>query len=197
MPCMTKERARRQPSPAGPPPGEAQLREAALAHLARFAATELGLRRVLERRVDRWARRAEAEGQDISPAARARSLAAQVARQMVALGAVDDAAFAAARARRLTKAGRSRRAIAAHLAGKGVAREVAASVLPEEELDAALAQCRRRRIGPFAPGPMEREARLKAMGALARAGFGRDVAEAALDMEPAEAEERLMRLRQG
>jgi len=110
---------------------------------------------------------------------------------------VDDAAFAAARARRLAKAGRSRLAIAAHLAGKGVAKEVAAAVLPEEELDAALAQCRRRRIGPFARAPMEREARLKALGALARAGFGRDVAEAALDMAPAEAEERLIQLRQG
>jgi regulatory protein len=194
---MTKERPKRQPIPAGPPPGEARLREAALAHLARFAATEMGLRRVLERRVDRWARRAEAEGQDIAAAAGARALAAQVARQMVALGAVDDAAFAAARARRLAKAGRSRMAIAAHLAGKGVAREVAAAVLPEEELDAALAQCRRRRIGPFARAPTEREARLKALGALARAGFGREVAERALDMAPEEAEERLIRLRQG
>ena len=194
---MTKEKARRQPIPAGPPPDEAKLREAALVHLARFAATEVGLRRVLERKVDRWARRAEAEGLDTTLAAGARALAAQVARQMVTLGAVDDAAFAIARARRLAKAGRSRRAIAAHLAGKGVAREVAAAALPEEELDAALAQCRRRRIGPFAPAPMEREARLKAMGALARAGFGRDVAEAALDMVPEEAEERLFRLKQG
>ncbi|MCA3425779.1 MAG: recombinase RecA, partial [Roseomonas sp.] len=48
---------------AGPPPNAARLREAALAHLARFAATEAGLRRVLERRVARWARAAEAEGQ--------------------------------------------------------------------------------------------------------------------------------------
>jgi regulatory protein len=194
---MTKERPRRQPIPAGPPPGEGRLREAALAYLARFSATEMGLRRVLERRVDRWARRAEAEGQDISGAAAARALAAQVARQMVALGVVDDAAFAAARAQRLARGGRSRRAIAAHLAGKGVAREVAAGVLPEEELDAALAQCRRRRIGPFARAPMEREARLKALGALGRAGFAREVAERALDMAPEEAEERLFRLRHG
>src|SRR5215218_4105656 len=47
---------------AGPPPTEAALHQAALAHLARFAASEAGLRRVLERRVDRWARRAEVEG---------------------------------------------------------------------------------------------------------------------------------------
>ncbi|MCO6415240.1 RecX family transcriptional regulator, partial [Siccirubricoccus sp. KC 17139] len=120
----------RAPKPAGKAPDEAALREAALAHLARFAATEAGLRRVLQRRVDRWAKRAQAEGQDpsiIAPAAAtARALAAQVAQRMASAGAVDDAAFAESRARRLARSGRSRRAIAAHLAGKGVAREVAA-----------------------------------------------------------------------
>ncbi|MCO6415241.1 RecX family transcriptional regulator, partial [Siccirubricoccus sp. KC 17139] len=99
--------------------------------------------------------------------------------------------------RRLARSGRSRRAIAAHLAGKGVAREVAAAALPdaEAELDAALAQCRRRRIGPFARGA--EMPRLKALAALARAGFGREVAERALDMEPAAAEERLLAHRAG
>ena len=86
---------------------------------------------MLQRKVDRWARRAEAEGADTGVAAAAKAMAAQVARQMVATGVVDDAAFAEARARRLVRAGRSRRAIAAHLAGKGVARDTAAAVLPE------------------------------------------------------------------
>lgn len=193
------ERRQRTPISAGPAPTEARLRDAALAHLARFAATEAGLRQVLQRRVDRWARRAEAEGADTSGAAAARAAAARVAQAMVAAGVVDDAAFAAARARRLNRAGRSRQAIAAHLAGKGVAREAAAAALPEDagaELDAALARCRRRRIGPFAAEPMSREVRLKALAALARAGFGRDVAEAALDTPPGEAADRLARRRQ-
>ena len=58
---MPKDEKRRSaaPRPAGPAPSTASLRETALAHLARFAATEVGLKRVLERRVDRWARRAE------------------------------------------------------------------------------------------------------------------------------------------
>ncbi|WP_149539789.1 RecX family transcriptional regulator [Siccirubricoccus phaeus] len=191
----------RAPKPAGPAPDEAALREAALAHLARFAATEAGLRRVLQRRVDRWAQRAAAEGQDpeaIAPAAAAsRALAGAVARRLASAGAVDDAAFAEARARRLARSGRSRRAIAAHLAGKGVAQAVAAAALPDAaaELDAALAQCRRRRIGPFARG--EAEPRLKALAALARAGFGREAAEAALDMAPEEAEARLLVRRGG
>ncbi len=200
----------RKPIPAGPAPTEARLREAALAHLARFAATEAGLRRVLQRRVDRWARRAEAESLDAAAAGPARALAATVARHMAATGVVDDAAFAEARARRLARGGRSRRAIAAHLAAKGVGREAAAAALPEAaasgrrevELDAALVHCRRRRTGPFASAaaagePMPPEARQKALAALARAGFGRDVAEAALDMPPDEATDRLLRFRQG
>lgn len=162
------------------------------------------MRQVLQRRVDRWAQRALAEGGAAEPigAARAtaRALAATVAQAMVQAGAVDDAAFAASRARRLARGGRSRRVIAAHLGAKGVAREVAAAALPEgeaNELAAALAQCRRRRVGPFARGAMDPAARLKALAALARAGFARDVAEAALDMPAEEAETRLIALRQG
>jgi regulatory protein len=191
------------PAPPGPVPTEALLREAALNHLARFSATEAGLRRVLERRVDRWARRSEAAGEPpetIAPrAAEAKRHAAAVARKLAEGGAVDDAAFAAARVRRLSRGGRSRRAIAAHLAAKGVRRDAADAALPEgedAELDAALAFCRRRRTGPFAPGPLPPEARLKALAALARAGFPRGVAERALDTAPEDAEARLVALRQ-
>jgi regulatory protein len=189
------------PRPAGHPPDAARLRDAATAHLARFAATEAGLRRVLQRRVDRWARAAEAEGQpDVAPrAAAAKAAAAEVAQRMVAQGTVDDAAFAESRARRLLRTGRSRRAALAHLREKGVDAETAAAALPEgeeAELAAALAFCRRRRIGPFGASDATPEARLKALAALARAGFGRDVAGRALRMEPEEAETRLIEARQ-
>lgn len=194
-----EQRSPRRPRPAGPPPDQAALQAAALAHLARFAATEAGLRRVLERRIDRWARRAVEEGQaqeSIDPlAAGARQAAAEVARRLAASGVVDDAGFAAARARRLARAGRSRRAIAAHLAAKGVAAETLRAALPEEaeaaELDAALAWCRRRRVGPFAGAAMAPEARQRALAAMARGGFARGIAEAALDMGPEAAAERL------
>lgn len=197
---MAQERRRREPRPAGGPPDAAKLAEAAVAHLARFAATEVGLRRVLARRVDRWARAAEAEGQaDVAPrAAAARRAAAEVAARMVAQGAVDDAAFAESRARRLMRAGRSRRATLAHLAGKGVDAETAAEALPEEEgaeLDAALAFCRRRRIGPFAVEEADVEGRRKWLAALARGGFGGGVARQALAMEPEAAEDRLIAVR--
>ncbi|MGG5817745.1 RecX family transcriptional regulator [Falsiroseomonas sp. HW251] len=200
---MRRDRSgqRHAPGPAGPPPDAARLREAALAHLARFAATEAGLRRVLARRVDRWARAAEAEGQEevAGRAAAAKAAAAEVAKRMVTEGAVDDAAFAASRARRLLRTGRSPRAALAHLREKGVDADTAAAALPgdaEAELAAAVAFCRRRRIGPFGTADATPEAMLKALGALARAGYGRDVASRALRMDPDEAEARLIAARQ-
>ena len=132
---MARERRRAGPRPAGPPPDEQRLGEAAVAHLARFAATEAGLRRVLLRRVDRWARAAEAEGrEDVArQAAAAKAAAAAVARRMAAQGTVDDAAFAESRARRLLRTGRSRRAALAHLREKGVDAGTAAAAMPEGE----------------------------------------------------------------
>ncbi len=193
--------SRKRERPAGKAPSEARLHEAALAHLARFAATEAGLARVLTRRVDRWARRAEAEGQDheqvLAAAGTARMAAQQVARKLAGSGVVDDAAFAASRARRLARGGRSRRAIAAHLSAKGVAGEVAQAVLPDDELGAALMLCRRRRFGPFAREEMTPEVRLKALAAMARAGFAHGVATTALGMEPEAAEDRVRALRDG
>ena len=198
---MSREK-RKERRPAGAPPDRSRLTEAAGAHLARFAATEAGLRRVLQRRVDRWARTAENEGQpDVAPrAAAAKRDAAEVARAMVAAGAVDDAAFAESRARRLLRTGRSRRATLAHLAGKGVAAEVAAGAVPEGEeveLAAALAFCRRRRIGPFGTPAPDPEARRKHLAALARAGFGHAIADRALRLDPEEAETRLIEARRG
>ncbi len=189
--------------PAARAPDEAALHEAALAYLARFAATEAGLRRVLARRVARWARTAhtEPEAEPIAEVTRAarRAIDAVVAR-LVAAGAVDDAAFAAARARRLTRAGKSRLAAAAHLAAKGVDPATAAAALGsdnEAELGAALALAARRRIGPFRTGGTPDAAgMLRELGVLARAGFPRDIAQRALRLDGAEAEARLAALRQ-
>jgi regulatory protein len=185
--------------PAGPPPNAARLREAALAHLARFAATEAGLRRVLERRIARWSRAAEAEGQSreaiAASTAALNAEIATIAKSLVAAGAVNDAAFAESRARRLARSGHSRRAIAAHLAAKGIETETAAAALPEgeeTELLAALAFCRRRRIGPFVRVTPDATARMKALAALARGGFAQGVARRALAMEPDQAEEMLL-----
>lgn len=194
--------------PAGPAPSEAALRDAALAHLARFAATEAGLTRVLDRRVDRWVRRAERDGMPGEDAAVAaavsRALARAVASALAGAGAVDDRAFAEARGRSLARAGRSRRATLAHLAAKGVPKELAQAVLPEPEMElgSALAYARRRRMGPFRIVPMPEDAteasdlRRRELASLARAGFPAETASQALRMAPDEAEALVARLRQ-
>jgi regulatory protein len=153
----------------------------------------------LERRIARWARAAEAEGQAreaiAASAAALNGEIASIAQSLVAAGAVNDAAFAESRARRLARSGHSRRAIAAHLAAKGIETETAAAALPEgeeTELLAALAFCRRRRVGPFARVVADATARMKALAALARGGFAQGVARRALVMDPAEAEEILL-----
>lgn len=192
----------RRPAPsAGPAPTAATLRERALAHLARYAATEAGLARVLARGVDRWARRALADAADpdhvTAQAASARAAVRGVVAQLAAAGAVSDAAFAESRARSLLRGGRSRRAVAAHLAAKGVGAETTKAALEGGEIDelsAALVLARRRRIGPFRDGDEDRK---RELAMLARAGFSQDVANQALRMEREEAEAMVLRLRQG
>lgn len=178
---------------------DAALHEAALAHLARFSATEAGLRRVLANRIRRWAREAGQAGRDVeeiaAEAARASEAASRIARRLVEAGAVDDAAFAASRARRLRGSGRSGRATLAHLLQKGIAPPLAAAALEGEEvpdeMHACLVACRRRRIGPFAVTPPDPDTRRKWLATLARAGFGGEVARRALAMSRDEAVERL------
>lgn len=199
-----------------PPPQRASLREAALAHLARFGTTRQGLEQVLLRRLARWAQKAMREG-DCAEAvaeqvAALHPVVAGVVEDMVRLGAVDDAVFARSRVRRLVRSGRSGRAVQAHLAAKGVtpavrdeALDMAVGTLTpaERELCAALVLARKRRLGPFCveqADPDESEVsgmarQNRALGVFARAGFARDVAQRVLEMQTEEAEDWMDRLR--
>lgn len=181
-----------------PPPDEATLHDAALAYLARYAASEAGLRAVLERRIERWARTVEDRDTVAELVAAARQAARTVVSRLAAAGAVSDAAFAESKARSLVRAGRSRRAVAAQLAAKGIGAELARAAVPDDaetELAAALVLARKRRIGPFRNnGEADRN---REIGIMARAGFSRSTAETALDADPEEAEAAIRRLRQG
>jgi regulatory protein len=173
-----------------PPPDEASLREAALNYLARYSTTEVGLRRVLLRRVDLWARQAGGEDGANERAAAARASVPRIVARLVELGLLNDAAFAENRARGLALSGRSRRAITARLMAKGIDPERARTAMPEDvadELVSALILARKRRIGPFRK--TEDADRNKELGVLARAGYPRDVALRALAMEAEQAEE--------
>lgn len=206
-----------------PPPTAETLREAALRHLARFAATEQGLAQVLDRAVQRWARRYAAHGGEAdrieSERIKSRGVIDRIVEDMRRVGALDDAAFARSRSLSLTRSGRSRRAVAASLAQKGIGAEVLSDALEdslghrsddsaqERELGAALVLARKRRLGPFgrdemAPPSDDRDGEVsqmqrhqRSLAVFARAGFGRDVAERALAMDRMEAEDRVMALK--
>jgi regulatory protein len=193
---------------AGPAPSRDALHEAALAYLTRSGASAAQVRRVLERRVAAWARRAartrDPELVD-ADAARSREAIDAIVARFREVGLLDDAAFAKSRAESMARSGRSRRAIAARLAAKGVAAETVREALSpaddrDRELVAALTLARKRRLGPFAreredgTAPDRDELRLahqKALAALARAGFDWKTAERALRMDLPEAADHL------
>jgi regulatory protein len=181
--------ANRSPKPR---PDATSLQEAALSYLSRYAATRATLSRVLERAVARWAQECGAEPDAI---AEARAAVRAVVGRLAEVGAVDDAAFAEVRARRLVRAGKSRRAAAAHLAARGVGAEVIQTVVSSSdtaELYAALTLARRRRLGPFRTEDVDHGDQRRELAVFARAGFPVETARAALALSRAEAD-RLLR----
>src|SRR5262249_54744303 len=140
----------------------------ALAYLGRFASSSENLRRVLLRR----ARKRLADDRD-SVGAAAAVIDALVARYR-ASGLLDDAAYAAARARTRLRRGQPLRPIRAGLAAKGVGTEDATAAIDalradggDPDLAAAIAFARRRRLGPFRSGAAA--TRDKELAAFARA----------------------------
>ena len=109
------------------------------------------------------------------------------------LGALDDAAYAAAATRTAVRGGRSKRAIARRLAAKGVDRETAGAALEAaDDLYAAVALARRRAFGPFRKADPDEGQAARALSAFARGGFGFDLARKVLAMGRDEAEEILL-----
>jgi regulatory protein len=155
--------------------GSELLERWALHYLGRYASSAENLRRVLTRRVRR-------RSLEAAPAAAA-LIDALVARYRES-GLLDDAAYAAARVQSLHRRGESMRAMRARLAAKGVqAADVADAVsglradTPDPDVAAACAFARRRRLGPFRRALADHA---RELGAFARAGFSRRVAEAVL-----------------
>ena len=128
---------------------------------------------------------------DLAPGEVAPDVAAIVDR-FAALGYVDDAAFAEARAASLARRGYGARRVSASLRAAGIGEADAAFVTQENQSRAravALAYARRRRIGPFAPAPMDRPAREKALAAMIRAGHDFEVAREILSLAAADVPE--------
>lgn len=156
----------------------------ALSYLERYASSAANLRRVLTRRARRKLDTANRDGIRAADV-----LIDALVERYTEAQLLDDAAYAAARARRDLARGRSLLRIAADLAAKGVSRSEAAAAIaglrkdgPEPELAAATAFARRRRLGPFrARPPADSTAQHERdLAAFARAGFNRTTAEAVL-----------------
>src|SRR5947209_518319 len=169
----------------GRPIEPALLEKWALGYLERFASSAENLRRVLRRRVRRRIRDDDETVRVID-----RLIDALVIRYRDA-GLIDDAAYAAGRARARLARGQSLRRIVTGLMAKGVGAEDRAAALqalretaPDPDLAAACAFARRRRLGPFRRAPADRNRELAAFG---RAGFARREAEAVLGCADAEA----------
>jgi regulatory protein len=105
------------------------------------------------------------------------------------LGYVDDGAFAQAKTASLLRRGYGERRVSQALRAAGIGEEDAAGARKEAEedsLEAALRFARRRRIGPFAEAPLDREAGRKAAAAMLRAGHRMDIVRKVLDSSPGE-----------
>lgn len=184
---------------------EATLHEAALAYLTHRPASVAQMRRVLARKIATWARRAAKTAGDESKVAdavaRAESAAAAVVASLRTSGLLDDARFATQRAGRLTRAGKSRRAVEQSLVRSGVGTTVARNASSSDadtELAAAVMHTRKKRMGAFAKnadeGAVDPKTRHRWLGSLARAGYSFGVAERALRMDREAAEELLREL---
>ena len=164
-------RARREKR-AAKPLDQGALHDLALAYVARFATTGAKLEAYLARKL-----RARGQAEDDDGRTAAVDIPALVAR-MIALGYVDDDAYARTRARDLAARGLGARRIEQALWAAGVSETIRADHAPGEAARrrAAVRMAEKRRFGPFARSeaaadPHAREkAREKATAAMLRAG---------------------------
>jgi regulatory protein len=172
--------AARGRKPERRPPKKAtakHLENVALWYLQRFAASADSLRRVLMRRVEKSARAHDTDREE--GAAFVEDFIARFRQS----GLLDDRVYAEGRTLSLHRRGISTHGIRARLAAKGVGAgdiDAALAMLRDEtndpDLAAAIAYARRRRIGPWRTRGDREELRERDLAALARQGFGYDIA---------------------
>jgi regulatory protein len=157
------------------------MEELALAYVARFATSAAKLETYLKRKLRErgW----EGEGEP--------ALAAMTER-FVAVGYIDDTAYARAKSRALLRRGFGARRTGQALSAAGIAEEIRLDVRASDATQrrAALALAKKRRFGPFGPAELDRSGRDKQIAAMLRAGHPFDFARALLgapDIDAAEA----------
>jgi regulatory protein len=172
------------------------LERAALHHLERYATSSENLRRVLARKVWKAARLSEEEGAvDEEQAA---AWIEEVVARLQRAGALNDRAYAEGRVVSLRRQGESTRGIAMKLSAKGVPRETVEAALdldePEnDDVAAAVAYARRRRLGPWRKAEEREERHDRDMAALARKGYGLELCRKVIEAPDIEAAEDIAR----
>lgn len=167
-------RARKERKPAPPLDADA-LQAIAIRYVERFQTSRARLVRLLNQKIRQRGWEEGAPPPD--PEA--------IADRMVELGYVNDATFADARARGLTRRGMGAGRVKQSLAAYGVDRDVVAQALSEvDDRAAALDFARRKRLGPFGVrGENWPKQRAKQLAAMARAGHGFELARRLVDAQ--------------
>ena len=161
-----------------PPLESGSLEQLAIDYVGRYGTTRAKLAAYLRRKLRERGWSGEAE-----PPVDA------VVETIAALGYVDDAAFAVARAEALGRRGYGERRVSAALRAAGVEEEDRAQAearAREAAWEAALRLARRRGIGPFAAEEPDRDARERAFAMLMRAGHPPGLARRLASARPGE-----------
>ncbi len=161
-----------------PPLDADRLRDLALHYVGRYATSRAKLRLYLDRKIGErgWSEETPPDVQALVD-------------RFAELGYIDDAGFATMKGASMTRRGYGPRRVAEALRGAGITetdRQNADAQADAARWSAAETFARRKRIGPFAAGPIDRDQRQKAIAAFLRAGHGYDVARKWVDAPPGE-----------
>ena len=161
-----------------PPLDESALRDMALRHVARFATSRGKLLSYLKRKIKErgWGGEQPADPDGLAD-------------RFVDLGYIDDAGYAVMKSGTLARRGYGARRIGEELRAAGIGeedREKADVQIASEAWAAAHRFARRKRVGPYATGPLDPKQREKAIAAFLRAGHAYSVARRWVDAPPGE-----------
>lgn len=164
------------------PPTKTRLRNIALYYLDRFESSEENLRKVLYRRIDKYA--FVNKEYNSKPAYQ---WAEEIIQECLAQNYVNDARFADFKINDYLRAGKSRRYIEQKLKQKGVDETIISQFFENSaysELDTALQFAKKKKIGRFREDDdMRKVNRQKDLATLVRAGFDYDTAKIVLEPE--------------
>lgn len=162
-------------SASKPPLDAAAIERLALRYVERYATTRARLSQYLKRKM---AERGVA-GEVPDPAV--------IADRFAELGYIDDRGFGEAKAQAMARRGLGGRRVSAALRHAGLDDEDREALSPDiaaRSAESALAFARRRRIGPFADRPADRDMQRRQLAAMLRAGHDYDLARRIVETPP-------------